>query len=372
VSRGTVRPGDEVTVLPAGSRTTIEEVLATDAELRPEPLAAAVPGEAVCVRLADEVDASRGDVLVSTDRPAQVADQFEVDLVWMSEQKLIPGRSHLVKIGTRLVPATVSRIKYGLDVSTLQRLPREQLGLNDVAVAVVAFDRPVPFDPYRENRAQGGFVMIDRVTGDTVGVGMIRFALRRSDNLRPHPSRVTREDRANAAGHRPGVVWFTGYSGAGKSTIADLVEQRLHASGMRTTTLDGDNLRRGLNRDLGFSEVDRVENVRRVGEVAALMADAGLIVLVALISPFRADRERARQAAGEGEFVEVFVDTPLETARGRDVKGLYAKAARGSLPNLPGVDAPYEPPLSPDVHLDTSKLSLEEAADTVVEYLTKQ
>ena len=361
VVRGSLAPGDPVMVLPSGRTSRIDRIVTFDGEL-----ARAEAGQSVTVTLTDEVDVSRGDVLADAAEPAAVADQFEADVVWMSEQEMLPGRSYLIKIGTQLVPGSFSKPKYRVNVDNLDRLAATTLGLNDIAVCTLSLDRPVPYDRYQDNRQMGGLLVIDRLTNDTVGAGMLRLALRRSANVHWQEVEVTKQARSRLAGHRPSVVWFTGLSGAGKSTVANLLERRLHALGCHTYLLDGDNVRHGLNHDLGFTEVDRIENIRRVAQVAALMVDAGLIVLVSLISPYRSDRDQARQLVEPDEFCEVFVDTPLEVAESRDVKGLYAKARRGELPNFTGIDSEYQPPLWPDVHLEMAELQPEEAAERVL------
>jgi len=358
---GEVRPGDRIRVLPSGVESTVARIVTYDGDRE-----VAVAGESVTLTLADEIDVSRGDVIADATSSPAVADQFEAHVVWMSDDELLPGRRYLLKLGATTVGATVDQPKYQINVNTLEHTAAKSLGLNQIGVANLHLERPVPFDPYAANRDMGGFVLIDRLSNATVGAGMLHFALRRADNVHRQAVEVDGPARADLLGQRPTVVWLTGLSGAGKSTIANLVERTLHARGRATYLLDGDNLRHGLNRDLGFTTTDRVENVRRTAEVAALMADAGLIVLVSLISPYRAERQMARDLIGGDAFVEVFVDTALEVAEARDRKGLYAKARRGELPNFTGIDAPYEEPESPDVHLRTAELTADEAADAVV------
>jgi bifunctional enzyme CysN/CysC len=332
-------------------------------------LPGAVAEQSVTVTLTDEIDISRGDVLCGAESPAGAADQFEAHIVWMAEQEMLPGRPYLLKLGAQTVPASLSRPKYRIDVNTLEHAAATTLGLNEIGVCNLNLDRPIAFDPYAENRDLGGFILIDRLNNATVGAGMLHFALRRAQNVHWQALDVDKEAHASLKGHRPVVVWFTGLSGAGKSSIANLVEKRLHATGAHTTLLDGDNVRHGLNKDLGFTEADRVENVRRVAEVSRLMVNAGLIVLVSLISPFRSERRLARDLLAPGEFCEVFVDTPLDVAEQRDVKGLYGKARRGELINFTGIDSPYEPPENPEVRIDTTTATPEEAAQLVVDKL---
>jgi bifunctional enzyme CysN/CysC len=358
---GTVRPGDAIRVLPAGTTSTVARIVTMDGDLEE-----AVAGQSVTITLTDEVDASRGDVLVAGGSPAEVADQFEAHIVWMHEDEMLPGRQYLMKIGTRTVGLTIAHPKYRVDVNTLDHLAANTLALNEIGVCNVSVDRPIAFDPYAVNREMGGFIVIDKLTQNTVGAGLIHFALRRSHNIHWQEVRVDKRARAEQSQHQPGVVWFTGLSGSGKSTIANIVESKLHTIGVRTYLLDGDNVRHGLNRDLGFTDADRVENIRRVAEVAALMVDAGLVVLVSFISPFRAERELARSRVDDGEFVEVFVDTPLDVAEARDPKGLYAKARAGQLANFTGIASPYEAPVDPEVRIDTTTTSPEEAADRVI------
>jgi bifunctional enzyme CysN/CysC len=367
IAGGTVRRGDEVRVLPSGAAATVTRIVTYDGDL---PVAEA--GQSVTLTLDREIDVSRGDLIVAAGDPAGVADQFEAHLVWMHPEPLLPGRPYLIKIGSSTATCSVTHIKHGINVNTLERTPASTLSVNDIAVANIATDRRLPFDPYLTNRETGGFVLIDRLTNGTVCAGMIDFALRRSDNIHWQALDVTKEARVAIKGHRPGVVWFTGISGAGKSTIANALERRLHALGCHTATLDGDNVRHGLNRDLGFTDADRVENIRRVGEVARLMADAGLLVLVSFISPFRAERDAARALVDPGEFVEVFVDTPLDVAEGRDRKGLYRKARAGSLPHFTGIDSPYEPPQASEVRIDTVTSSVAESVEQIVGQLRAQ
>ncbi|MEU1525403.1 sulfate adenylyltransferase subunit CysN [Nocardia rhamnosiphila] len=361
---GVVRPGDRVRILPSGAESAVARIVTYDGDLTE-----AVAGQSVTLTLADEVDVSRGDVIAAADSPPAIADQFEAHVVWMSEDDLLPGRRYLAKIGAITVGVTLEQPKYHINVNTLEHAAAKTLSLNQIGVCTLHFDRPVPFDAYTENRDLGGLVIIDRLTNATVGVGLLHFALRRADNVHWQALEVDKEARAAVKHQRPAVLWFTGISGAGKSTIANAVERKLHALGRHTYLLDGDNLRHRLNRDLGFTPADRVENVRRTSEVAALMADAGLITLVCLISPFREDRRTAREHVADGEFIEVFVDTPLEVAEARDVKGLYVKARRGQLPNFTGIDSPYEVPEDPEVHINTVDTSTEEAAQQIVDHL---
>ncbi len=361
IASGAVRPGDRLRVLPSGRATAVERIVTPGGDLD-----VAVAGQSVTLTLADEVDVSRGDVLAAADDPPEVADQFETTIVWMAEDELLAGRSYWLKIGTRTVSAQVTEIKHRIDVNTLRETAAKTLGLNGIAVCNISLAQPVAFEPYEDDRGLGGFILMDRLTNATVGAGMIRFALRRSHNIHWQALDVTREARAAAKGQKPAAVWFTGLSGSGKSTIANLVEKRLHAEGRHACILDGDNVRHGLNRDLGFTEADRVENIRRVAEVARLMTDAGLIVLVSFISPFRAERRLARERMAEGEFIEVFVDTPLKDVEARDPKGLYAKARRGELKNFTGIDSPYEPPENAEIRVDTTTMSPEDACEAIM------
>jgi bifunctional enzyme CysN/CysC len=371
VASGSVKPGDEVRILPSGRVTRIERIV-TAAGDWPE----AVAGQSLTLTLAHEVDCSRGDVIAIASDPPEVADQFEATIVWMDEHALLPGRGYWLKIGTQTVTAIVHEPKYEINVNSLEHLAASTLELNAIGVAEIATDRDIVFEPYAEgsspNRVLGGFILIDKMTNATVACGMLHFALRRSHNIHRQHLDVSRETHAALKGQKPAVLWFTGLSGAGKSTIANLVEKKLAARGRHTFLLDGDNVRHGLNRDLGFTEADRIENIRRVGEVARLMADAGLIVMTAFISPFRAEREMVRKMLPEGEFIEVFVDTPLEEAEKRDAKGLYAKARAGELKNFTGIDSPYEPPEKPEIRIDTTAMSADAAADLIVEQLDKR
>jgi bifunctional enzyme CysN/CysC len=372
IASGTVAPGAEVRILPSGRVTRIERIVTLDGDLDQ-----AVAGQSVTVTLADEVDCSRGDVIAAAGDPPEAADQFEAVIVWMADDELLPGRGYWMKIGTQTVTAMVQQPKYEINVNSLEHLAAQTLGLNAIGVAELATDREIVFEPYAvagtsPNRALGGFILIDKLTNATVACGMLHFALRRSLNVHRQHLDVSRETHATIKGQMPAVLWFTGLSGAGKSTIANLVEKKLAARGRHTFLLDGDNIRHGLNRDLGFTEADRIENIRRVGEVARLMADAGLIVLTAFISPFRAERHMVRRMIPEGEFFEIFVDTPLSEAEKRDVKGLYAKARAGELKNFTGIDSPYEAPENAEIHLDTTKLSADAAADLIVERLLKR
>jgi bifunctional enzyme CysN/CysC len=364
---GTVKVGDAVRVVPAGTTSTVTRIVTLDGDLLE-----AVTGQSVTLTLADEIDCSRGDVLCAADHPSPSADHFRAHLVWMSEDALQPGRQYLLKLGARTVGASISGPEFRIDVNTMEQQQAATLCLNEIGACDLRLDRPIAFDPYVDNRDMGGFIVIDRLSNNTVGAGMIRHALRRSHNVHWQAVEVSKSSHIQLKGHQPAVVWFTGLSGAGKSTIANLVEKRLHAEGIHTYLLDGDNVRHGLNKDLGFSEADRHENIRRIAEVSRLMVDAGLVVLTSFISPFRAERAMARALLEEGEFVEVHVDTPLSVAEGRDTKGLYAKARRGELPDFTGIDSPYEAPDNPEVHLDTTATTPEEAADQVVAYLRER
>ncbi len=365
VVSGTVRPGDAVAVLPSGRTTTVARIVTMDGDLDE-----AAAGQAVTLVLADEVDVSRGDVIARADARPEVADQFAAHLVWMDARPMLPERDYLLRLGTATVGARVTALRHAVHVDSGERVAARRLELNEIGLCNLALDRPLPFDPYAADRATGGFILIDRVGNGTVGCGMIDFALRRAANIHLHATKV--DKAARAAGQTPCVLWFTGLSGAGKSTVADLVEQELHRRGRHTMLLDGDNLRHGLNRDLGFTDADRVENVRRTAEVARLMVEAGLIVLVCLISPFRAERRMARERLEEGEFVEVFVDAPLAVCEARDVKGLYRKARSGLIPNFTGIGSPYEPPETPELILPAGEETAEALAGRVLRFLEER
>jgi bifunctional enzyme CysN/CysC len=363
---GSVRPGDRVKVLPSGRESTVARLVSAGGDL-----AEAAAGDSITITLTDEIDVSRGDVLAAASDPCAVADQFEAHIIWMSEHEMLPGRSYLLKLGTRTVGATLAQPKHKVNMNTLEHTAAKTLELNEIGVCNINLDRPLPFDPYAANRDMGGFILIDRFTNATVAAGLLHFALRRADNIHWQAIDVNKAAHSALKGQRPCVVWFTGLSGAGKSAIANIVERKLHEQGRHTYLLDGDNVRHGLNKDLGFTDADRVENIRRVTEVVRLMVDAGLIVLVSFISPFRAERQMARDHVDEDEFVEVHVDTALEVAEARDVKGLYAKARRGELANFTGIDSPYEVPENPEIHIDTSDTAPEQAADRIIDHLRR-
>jgi bifunctional enzyme CysN/CysC len=367
VASGSIKPGDRIKVLPSGKESTVARIVTYDGDMEQ-----AISGQSITLTLTDEIDVSRGDVIVEADKPCGVADQFQAQILWMSEDHMLPGRPYLMKIGACEATCTPARPKHKLDVNTLQKLPAKTLGLNEIGVCNLSLDRDIAFDAYAENRSTGGFILIDRMTNNTVGMGLLNFALRRASNIHWQAMDVGKSARAEAKGQKPVILWFTGLSGAGKSTIANLVEKQLHARGHHTIELDGDNVRHGLNRDLGFTAADRVENIRRVSEVAKLMLQAGLICITSFISPFRSERKMARAAVEEKEFVEIFVDTPLALAEERDPKGLYKKARAGEIMNFTGIDSPYEEPVSPEISLNTAELSAEEAADKVILWLEEE
>ncbi|HZT24483.1 MAG TPA: sulfate adenylyltransferase subunit CysN [Pseudolabrys sp.] len=367
IAGGSLKSGDEIAILPSGQIARVKEIFGPRGEI-----GRAEAGDAVTVTLVEDIDVARGDMLSSSRARPQVADQFAAHLVWMSEERLLPERSYLIKINNAVLPATVTALKHQIDVNTFAQLAAKTLALNEIGVCNLSLARPVAFDPYRENRDTGAFILIDRYTNQTVAAGMIDFALRRATNIHHQAITVSKAERAALKHHKPVVLWFTGLSGAGKSTVANLVEAGLHARGAHTLLLDGDNIRHGLNRDLGFTEVDRVENIRRIGEVAKLMTDAGLIVLCSFISPFRAERRMVRELLPEGEFIEIFVDAPLEVCKARDPKGLYKRALAGEIKNFTGVDQPYEMPESPEVHLDAAGKNAERLALEVIDDLTRR
>ncbi len=366
ISAGSVKPGDRIRVVPSGKTSTVSRIVTLDGDLDK-----AVAGQSMTLCLADEIDCSRGDVIAAADDPPQSADQFECTLVWMSDEPMLAGRSYWLKIGAETVTAIVQQPKYQVNVNTLEHLAAKTLELNAIGVANLAVNKPIVFEPYSSSRQLGGFILIDKLSNATVAAGMVNFALRRSQNVHWQALDVTRERRIALKNQKPAVLWFTGLSGAGKSTIANLVDKKLVRMNRHTFLLDGDNVRHGLNRDLGFTEADRVENIRRVGEVARLMTDAGLIVITAFISPFRAERQLVREMIAAGEFFEIFIDTPLANAESRDVKGLYKKARAGQLKNFTGIDSPYEAPVAPEIRIDTTHVTPEQAADLIVEELLK-
>ena len=362
LASGVIRQGDSVRVMPSGRTSVIQRIYTLD-----EDLQLAVAGQSVTLILEDEIDISRGDVICKANEPAETANQFECTLVWMHEDALLPGRPYLLKIGTQTLQAAISTIKYQVNVNTLEHIAATKLDLNAIGVCNLILNKVIAFDPYRHNSDTGGFILIDRFTNASVGAGMLHFALRRSQNIHRQHLEVNKVSRAEIKHQKPGVLWFTGLSGAGKSTIANLVEQKLLKHGYHTYLLDGDNVRHGLNQDLGFTDADRVENIRRVAEVSKLMVDAGLLVMTAFISPFRDERRLAKELLDEGEFMEIFVDTPLNVAEKRDPKGLYKKARRGELRNFTGIDSDYEIPQNPDVRIDTTRTSEEQAAEMVIQ-----
>ena len=366
IAAGTIKPGDEVRILPSGKTSHVDRIVTFDGDLD-----AASAGQSITLTLTDEVDCSRGQIITAAAAPLEVADQFETTLIWMDEKPLIPGRSYYLKMGAQTVSATVAEPKYQINVNTMDHAAAKTLELNAIGVANVTTDRSIPFAPYAENRTLGGFILIDKITNATVGAGLVNFALRRAQNIHWQVTDITRDHHAQLKNQTPVVLWMTGLSGSGKSTIANAVELKLAQMNRHTFLLDGDNVRHGLNKDLGFTDADRIENIRRVGEVAKLMTDAGLIVITAFISPFRSEREMVRNMMAPGEFIEVFIDTPLPVAEKRDVKGLYAKARTGQLKNFTGIDSPYEAPETPEIHIDTTQMTIDEAAQIIFEKVMK-
>jgi bifunctional enzyme CysN/CysC len=367
IESGTLAAGDEVIALPSAKRASVARILTKDGDL-----AAAGPHRAVTVTLDREIDVSRGDMLCAGAAPAEQTDQFAAHLLWMSEEEMIPGRQYLLKTAAKTVAATVTDLKHRVNVNTLEHQSGKTLALNEVGFCNFSTAAPIVFDPYRENRATGAFILIDRQANATVGAGMIGFSLRRAQNVHWQDLDIHKRARADAKHQKPCILWFTGLSGSGKSTIANLVEKRLHDLGRHTYTLDGDNIRHGLNKDLGFTDADRVENIRRVAETAKLMVDAGLIVLVSFISPFASERLMARELVESGEFLEIYISTPIDVCEKRDVKGLYAKARRGEIRNFTGIDSAYEPPPNPELEFDTSAAPAERAAEKIVDYLDRR
>lgn len=367
LASGTVKPGDKVKILPSAKETTIKSIVTYDGDLE-----TAVAGEAVTLTLSEEIDASHGDVIVSSNDPSEVTDQVQAKIIWFADEAMIPGRPYIFKTAARTVPGIITDLKYKVDVNTMEHLAAKSLNLNEIASANIAFDNRIIFDPYDQNRQMGAFIIIDKMTNATVGAGMIDFALRRASNIHWQAMDVHKKSRASQKLQKPAVLWFTGLSGSGKSTIANLVDKALFARGRHTYALDGDNVRHGLCHDLGFTDVDRVENIRRVGEVAKLMADAGLIVTTSFISPFASERDMVRKMLADGEFIEIFVNTPIDVCESRDVKGLYKKARSGEIKNFTGIDSPYEPPKFPELMLDTVTMSAEDCAERVVDFLEEK
>lgn len=367
IAGGIIRPGDDIRVLPSGKQSKIARIVTMDSDLDE-----AVSGQSVTLTLTDEIDISRGDVIATSETPPEISDQFDTTIIWLSEEPMLPGRSYRMKTSSRLVSATVNAPKHKTDVNTLQKLPAKTLQLNEIGNCTLAVDRPIAFDSYAENRQTGSFILIDRMTNNTVGMGMINFPLRRAANIHWQNLDINKAANAEQKGQNPAVLWFTGLSGSGKSSIANEVQRRLYATGRHSFILDGDNVRHGLNRDLGFTDADRVENIRRVAEVSKLMVEAGLISLVSFISPFRAERELARNLMEEGEFIEIFVNTPLSVAETRDPKGLYKKARAGNLKNFTGIDSPYEAPENPEIEINTAEMSVEDAAERVINGLIER
>jgi bifunctional enzyme CysN/CysC len=363
---GAIRPGDAIVVAQSGQAANVERIVTADGDLDE-----AVAGDAVTLVLNHEIDISRGDVIAAADARPEVTDQFAAEVLWMAEEELLPGRSYLLKIGSATTPATVSALKHRIDVNTYEKKPSRKLEMNGIGFCNMSTARPIAFDPYHVIRDMGAFILVDRFTNQTVGAGMIEFGLRRASNIHHHAMDVTKEARAQIKGQKPAILWFTGLSGAGKSTVANLVERKLSQAGHHTYSLDGDNIRHGLNRDLGFTDEDRVENIRRIGEVGKLFVDSGLIVTCSFISPFRSERQMVRELVEEGEFIEVFIDAPLEVCMQRDPKGLYKKAQAGEIKNFTGFDSPYEAPDTPELHIKTDDLSAEDAADKVIAELKR-
>ena len=366
IGSGVISPGDRIRVLPSGTESTIERIVTSNGDLE---LAGA--GRSVTLTLSDEIDISRGDIITAADNPCSSADQFQTRILWMDDSAMMPGRQYLFKSNTQTTSMTLGRLKHRIDVNTLEELPAKVLEMNDIGICNISLSNRVAFDSYDNDPTMGGFIIIDRITNNTVGMGLIDFALRRAENIHWQSMDVTKESRAEQKSQQPRLIWFTGLSGSGKSSIANILEKKLQAMGRHTITLDGDNVRHGLNRDLGFTKADRVENIRRVGEASKLMVDAGLICITSFISPFESERQMVRDLLGDGEYLEGFVDTPIAVCEQRDVKGLYAKARAGELPNFTGISSPYEAPVNPEVTIDTTQVSAEKAADQIIDYLSR-
>ena len=367
IASGEINTGDEVRILPGGNTSRIKSIITWEGEL---PKAKA--GKSVTITLEDEIDVSRGDIIAPSTDPCGEADQFQTRILWMNNDAMMPGRQYLLKSSTQSATLTLGKLKHRIDVNTLDLMPAKTLQLNEIGVCNISLDRRIAFDSYDDNQTMGGFIIVDRLSNNTVGMGLIDFALRRSENIHWQKMDVSQDSRAEQKSQTPRIIWFTGLSGSGKSSIANILEKKLQSLGKHTITLDGDNIRHGLNRDLGFTEADRVENIRRVGEVAKLMLNSGLICITSFISPFESERAMARSLVSENEFVEVFVDTPLSVCEERDVKGLYAKARSGEIPNFTGISSPFEGPKNPEIRIDTTKISAEEAANQIIEFITKQ
>ena len=366
IASGSIRVGDEVKIIPGGQSSTIETIITGDSEVTN-----ASAGESITITLDDQIDVSRGDILVDKKNPCGEADQFQTRILWMHDDPMMPGRQYLLKSNTQSALLTLGKLKHRIDVNTLDNLPAKILEMNEIGICNISLDRQIAFDSYNNNQTMGGFILIDKFSNNTIGMGLIDFALRRSDNIHWQKMDISKESRAQQKLQIPKLIWFTGLSGSGKSSIANILEKKLHSLGKHTITLDGDNIRHGINRDLGFNEADRVENIRRVGEIAKLMLEGGLICIASFISPFESERHMARTLVSENEFIEVFVDTPLHVCEKRDVKGLYAKARSGEIPNFTGISSPFEKPLNPEIRIDTTVTSAEEAANQIIAYFTK-